>query len=154
MLREERLPGGQPPLLTHLLMHSSPRLEPEAPYWGRSCPGCCWPSVGQRGVRMEAGEDGGSQRSCRAVPSARLSCVALGPPHHPSREQDPFWTLSRRQCRKAGRQAVGGALQREPRPDCATCTGVSGPWKPIFLHLPNWAVMSTQPSSPSCCSGA
>lgn len=21
----------------------------------RSCPGCCWPSVGQRGVRMEAG---------------------------------------------------------------------------------------------------
>lgn len=27
---------------------------------------------------MEAGEDGGSQHSCRAVPSARLSCVGTG----------------------------------------------------------------------------
>lgn len=89
--------------------------------------------------RAKGSEDGGRGRT--VVPSAPAglspqpgSAVwALGPPHHPSREQDPFWTPSRRQCRKAGRQAVGGALQREPRPDCATCTDVSGPWKPIFF---------------------
>lgn len=39
---------------------------------------------------------------------------------------------------------MGGALQREPRPDCANCRGLSL-LGAHFFHLTNWVVMPTQP---------
>lgn len=107
--------------------------------------------------RAKGSEDGGKGRTvCPSMPAVLSpqpgSAVwALGLPHHPPREQDLSWTLSSRQYRKAGRRAVGGALQREPRPDCATCRDVSASRKPSFcicqtgqwcpLSLPHQAVV-------------
>lgn len=45
-------------------------------------------------------------------PQPGSAALTPGPPHHPPKKPDIAWTLSRKQCRRAGRQAVGGALQK------------------------------------------
>lgn len=114
----------------------------------RSCPGCCWPSVGQRGVRMEAGGGRWFPALLQGCPLSQAQLCGHWDFH--TTLPGSKILFGPRQGGNAERQE--DRLQREPRPDCATCTDVSGPWKPIFLHPPNWAVMSPQPSSPSCCS--
>lgn len=88
--------------------------------------------------RAKGSEDGGRGRTvCPSMPAVLSpqpgsSAWARGQSHHPPREQDPSWTRSSRQYRKAGRQAMGGALQRELKPDCATRRDVLASRKPIF----------------------
>lgn len=133
----ERLTGWERQLPPHTAFIPAAGRGAGASPRGTQPPGSCWSSVGQRGVRKEAG--GGW--SSPSTPAA----------HHPPKEPDPSWTLSGRRHRKAGRQAVAGALQTEPK--AWLCDGHrSQPLWTHFLPLPNWAVTPTQPSLPSCCS--
>lgn len=85
----------------------------------------------------------------QSVPSARLRSIRTGASTAPSLGARSFLEPSRDPVQKRGRQAVGGALQRRGSPRPVWHTQVSAS-QAHFLHMPSWAEISTQPSSPSC----